>query len=87
MKAVILAAGYGTRLQRDVENDKTERFKHLLGIAKPLLPVGHCALISHWIKSMTATGCVDTIFVVVSYLHWSILTEFLQESESNLVFA
>lgn len=68
MKAVILAAGYGTRLQRDVGNDTTGRFKHLLGIAKPLLPVGHCALISHWVKAMTATGCVDTIFVVVSNL-------------------
>ncbi|XP_012697789.2 glucose-1-phosphate adenylyltransferase 2 [Clupea harengus] len=79
MKAVILAAGYGTRLQRDVENDKTERFKHLLGIAKPLLPVGHCALISHWIKSMTATGCVDTIFVVTNALYFEDFQAWAQE--------
>lgn len=66
MKAVILAAGYGTRLQKDIENDLTGNFKHLRGIAKPLLPVGPCALISHWVQALTKTGCADTIYVVVS---------------------
>jgi len=66
MKVVILAAGYGTRLQRDIENDTTGNFKHLDGIAKPLLPVGRCALISHWVQALTKTGCVDTVYVVVS---------------------
>ncbi|XP_062390565.1 glucose-1-phosphate adenylyltransferase [Sardina pilchardus] len=79
MKAVILAAGYGTRLQRDVENDTTGRFKHLLGIAKPLLPVGHCALISHWIKAMTATGSVDTIFVVTNALYFEAFQTWAQD--------
>uniref|UniRef100_A0A4W5NSA8 Zgc:136439 n=1 Tax=Hucho hucho TaxID=62062 RepID=A0A4W5NSA8_9TELE len=69
MKAVILAAGYGTRLQRDVDNDKSGRFKHLAGIAKPLLPVGHCALISHWVHALNTTGCVDTVFVITNALH------------------
>ncbi|XP_052005038.1 uncharacterized protein zgc:136439 isoform X2 [Xyrauchen texanus] len=64
MKAVILAAGYGTRLQRDVENETTGNFRHLGGIAKPLLPIGPCALISHWVLALTKTGCVDTIYVV-----------------------
>lgn len=66
MKAVILAAGYGTRLQRDVATDTSGRFAHLVGIAKPLLPVGRQALISHWVNSLTASGCVDSIYVVVS---------------------
>lgn len=67
MKAVILAAGYGTRLQRDIENDfGNGNFKHLGGIAKPLLPVGPCALISHWVQALTKTRCVDTVYVVVS---------------------
>lgn len=65
MKAVILAAGYGTRLQRDVAADTSGRFAHLVGTAKPLLPVGSCALISHWVHSLTASGCVDSIFVIV----------------------
>lgn len=65
MKAVILAAGYGTRLQRDAEADTTGRYAHLVGVAKPLLPVGRCALISHWVRALTASGCVDSIFVIV----------------------
>lgn len=69
MKAVILAAGYGTRLQRDVDNDTSGRFKHLAGIAKPLLPVGHCPLISHWVQALNTTGCVDTVFVITNALH------------------
>eukprot|EP01147_Barroeca_monosierra_P008927 gene8927-1268_t len=37
MKALILAAGYGTRLQRDIERSAT--YKILSGIPKPLLPI------------------------------------------------
>ncbi|XP_071777778.1 mannose-1-phosphate guanylyltransferase catalytic subunit beta [Centroberyx gerrardi] len=69
MKAVILAAGYGTRLQRDVANDSSGRFTHLAGTAKPLLPVGRCALISHWVHALTAAGCVDCIYVVTNALY------------------
>lgn len=72
MKAVILAAGYGTRLQRDVAADRSGRFAHLVGTAKPLLPVGRCALISHWVRSLTASGCVDCVYVVVSVL-WMVV--------------
>lgn len=66
MKAVILAAGYGTRLQRDVLADSSGRFAHLAGVAKPLLPLGRCPLISHWVRALTARGAVDSIYVVVS---------------------
>ncbi|KAM9364864.1 mannose-1-phosphate guanylyltransferase catalytic subunit beta [Pholidichthys leucotaenia] len=69
MKAVILAAGYGTRLQRDVVADNSGRFAHLAGVAKPLLPVGRCALISHWVNGLTASGWVDSICVVTNDLY------------------
>ena len=49
MDAVILAAGYGTRLTRDLEQDQTGNWRHLAGVPKPLLPIGHQALISHWL--------------------------------------
>lgn len=68
MKAVILAAGYGTRLQRDIEKDQSGHFEHLQGVAKPLLPVGDCALISHWLRALTQSACVDQVFVVVSVI-------------------
>lgn len=41
MKAIILAAGYGTRLARDIENDSSQQYKQLLGVPKPLLPIGN----------------------------------------------
>lgn len=66
MKAVILAAGYGTRLQRDVAADRSGRFAHLVGLAKPLLPVGNRALLSHWIRALAASRGLDGIYVVVS---------------------
>ncbi|XP_076011962.1 glucose-1-phosphate thymidylyltransferase [Genypterus blacodes] len=69
MKAVILAAGYGTRLQRDVTADDSGRFAHLAGVAKPLLPVGHRALASHWVHALLASGCVDRIYVVTNALY------------------
>ncbi|XP_071336343.1 uncharacterized protein [Trachinotus anak] len=75
MKAVILAAGYGTRLQRDVVADSSGRFAHLAGTAKPLLPVGHCALISHWVNAVTASGAVDCIYVVTNALYQAAFEE------------
>lgn len=68
MKAVILAAGYGTRLQRDIEKDQSGRFGHLQGVAKPLLPAGDCALISHWLRALSQSASVQQVFVVVSLI-------------------
>ncbi|XP_036401894.1 mannose-1-phosphate guanyltransferase [Megalops cyprinoides] len=78
MKAIVLAAGYGTRLQRDIENDTTGRFRHLVGTPKPLLPVGHCALISHWVQALNSTGYVDAIFVVTNDLYYKIFEDWAQ---------
>ncbi|XP_059199434.1 uncharacterized protein zgc:136439 [Centropristis striata] len=75
MKAVILAAGYGTRLQRDVAADSSGRFAHLAGTAKPLLPVGRSALVSHWVHALTASGCVDCIYVVTNAVYHAAFEE------------
>lgn len=50
MKVLILGAGYGTRLQQDVQIDVTGRYAHLLGLPKALLPVGDIPLITHWLN-------------------------------------
>ncbi|XP_051938010.1 uncharacterized protein zgc:136439 [Hippocampus zosterae] len=75
MKAVILAAGYGTRLQRDVAADRSGRFAHLVGLAKPLLPVGNRALLSHWIRALSASHGPDGIYVVCNALYLSAFQE------------
>ena len=41
MDVLILAAGYGTRLQRDIQNDITGKYSHLKGLPKALLPIGN----------------------------------------------
>ncbi|KAM9850887.1 glucose-1-phosphate thymidylyltransferase 2 isoform 1-T1 [Aulostomus maculatus] len=69
MKAVILAAGYGTRLQRDLVADSSGRFAHLAGVAKPLLPVGRGALISHWVQALNRSGSVDRVYVVTNAVY------------------
>ncbi|EGD77206.1 hypothetical protein PTSG_08298 [Salpingoeca rosetta] len=50
MRALILAAGYGTRLQRDIDQSPT--YHHLSGVPKPLLPIGNVPLISRWVKEL-----------------------------------
>ena len=65
MKVLILAAGFGTRLERDIrENDK---YKDLQGIPKPLLPVSGKTVISHWLDILSA--CPETseqVYVIVN---------------------
>ncbi|XP_067843816.1 glucose-1-phosphate adenylyltransferase isoform X4 [Heptranchias perlo] len=70
MKAIILAAGYGTRLNRDLQNDTSGDFKHLHGIPKPLLPVGHRALISHWMAAIDKINSIDSVYVITNDLYY-----------------
>jgi hypothetical protein len=52
MNVLILAAGYGTRLARDIENDESGNYGHLKGVPKALLPIGGRPLISHWVDKL-----------------------------------
>ena len=56
MKVVILAAGFGTRLQRDIMESRDH--KELLNKPKPLLPVSGKPVISHWMEMLDA--CPET---------------------------
>lgn len=66
MKALILGAGYGTRLQKAVSNDKSGTYQHLDGVPKPLLPIGKKPLISHWTSVFRNIPDVDEVYVAVS---------------------
>eukprot|EP00397_Hematodinium_sp_SG-2012_P018873 GEMP01019358.1.p1 GENE.GEMP01019358.1~~GEMP01019358.1.p1 ORF type:complete len:670 (+),score=127.26 GEMP01019358.1:39-2048(+) len=57
---VILAAGYGSRLHKDIVDDTSEQFKKLLGEPKGLLPVGGVPLLDHWVR-MFQQDCADLI--------------------------
>ena len=65
MIGLILAAGYGTRLSRDLQ-ERTEEYPQLVGVPKPLLPVAGVPLITHWVRSLKACSQISCIAVVVS---------------------
>lgn len=67
MKVIILGAGYGTRLAKDLAAKGGEEHSHLAGLPKPLLPIGGKPLISHWMKFLLEVGASgEDVFVVVS---------------------
>ncbi|CEP08506.1 hypothetical protein [Parasitella parasitica] len=69
VKVLILGAGYGTRLQRDLTT--SSEYKHLLGVPKALLPLGDKdALITHWIELFESHNIsVENDIYVVSNGH------------------
>ncbi|CAG8498276.1 10149_t:CDS:1 [Paraglomus brasilianum] len=73
IKVLILGAGYGTRLQRDIRADPTHAYSHLLGVPKALLPVGNYdALISSWLDVLTAAG-IDSrsdLYIVTNAMNY-----------------
>lgn len=69
INAVILAAGYGTRLEKDLKNDESGQYSHLIGTPKPLLPIGHLPLISHWIETFETVPAIKKVTVVINDLH------------------
>ncbi|CAB4410112.1 unnamed protein product [Rhizophagus irregularis] len=80
LKVLILGAGYGTRLQRDLLNDTSGKYSHLLGISKALLPLGDKdALITHWIDTLMESNIdIKTSLYIVtnstaysSFISWA----------------
>ena len=67
MKVLILAAGYGTRLARDLA--ESIEYAHLIGCPKPLLPVAGKPLITYWMEMLsTAHVQQSDIYIIVSRL-------------------
>lgn len=63
MKVVFIVAGYGTRLERDIlENEK---YSHLHGIPKALLPIGEIPLLSRWIDIFLQSKLIDHVYIGV----------------------
>ena len=68
MKALLLCAGYGTRLAKDLSEESNKEFSHLKGIPKPLLPVAGKPLVTHGIQILDKIK-VEEIVVVVNNLY------------------
>ncbi|RCI06555.1 hypothetical protein CU098_013041 [Rhizopus stolonifer] len=62
---LILGAGYGTRLQKDLA--VSLEYNHLLGIPKALLPLGgKDALVSHWVELFQKYGITSESIHIVT---------------------
>ncbi|KAJ3207221.1 hypothetical protein HDU67_007607 [Dinochytrium kinnereticum] len=77
---LFLAAGYGTRLQRDIENSSNEAHQKLRGIAKALLPLNGTPLIDYWIQLLQKVTTQHEIFVVCNASNH---TQFKSWAEAN----
>eukprot|EP00300_Choanocystis_sp_HF-7_P011545 c17507_g1_i4.p1 GENE.c17507_g1_i4~~c17507_g1_i4.p1 ORF type:complete len:281 (-),score=76.01 c17507_g1_i4:204-1013(-) len=87
---IILGAGYGTRLRRDIEEDASGEFAHLVDTPKPLLPVGHKPLVDHWVDAFLQAGLnITDIYVVtnehfsVPFLKWAVSRQFPTQNILN----
>ncbi|KAM4698331.1 uncharacterized protein WCC33_013898 [Rhinophrynus dorsalis] len=85
MKAVILAAGYGTRLLQDLEKKTNKQFAHLIGTPKPLLPIGKLPLISYWVEALKARHDISDILIVTNDYYYSKFKEWADNYESVTV--
>eukprot|EP00122_Pirum_gemmata_P019581 Pgem_evm1s18325 len=48
---IILGAGYGTRLKKGIEEDASGKYKHLLQLPKPLVPIqGDHTIVDIWLN-------------------------------------
>ncbi|XP_071522466.1 glucose-1-phosphate adenylyltransferase-like isoform X2 [Panulirus ornatus] len=85
MRAVILAAGYGTRLEQDLRSDTSGQYTHLIGIPKPLLPIGQSPLITHWVRDFEQTPEITSVIIVVNDFHKKRDTLFQKDFSLNSV--
>eukprot|EP00096_Caligus_rogercresseyi_P007468 TRINITY_DN25331_c0_g1_i1.p1 TRINITY_DN25331_c0_g1~~TRINITY_DN25331_c0_g1_i1.p1 ORF type:complete len:279 (-),score=36.21 TRINITY_DN25331_c0_g1_i1:417-1253(-) len=87
IKVIILAAGYGTRLEKDIEESEDEEIKsRLLGIPKPLLPIAGKSLISRWMSILedARDDRVDPeIIVIVNQKHIGLYEEWRDEMKAT----
>jgi NDP-sugar pyrophosphorylase family protein len=68
MSAVVLAAGYGTRLDRDVREDSSGAHVNLIGLSKALVPIGGTTVLQHWLRQLRECS-VDRVAIVTNHVH------------------
>jgi glucose-1-phosphate thymidylyltransferase len=79
MKTLFLAAGYGTRLQKDIST--SPEYKHLSHLPKALLPLHGKPLLSHWINTFNTFIPQDTYILTndlyyPQFVNWSLENQF-----------
>jgi NDP-sugar pyrophosphorylase family protein len=87
--AIVLAAGYGTRLEADILKDTGNQFQHLRGLPKALIPVNGKPLIDYWIDEFQRlTDWISDFYVVTNEKFYSLFLNWAKNkglSESKLL--
>jgi len=90
MKAIILAAGYGVRLERELEDlkqdnsDKYEKVKDFVeGKAKPMIVVAGKPLVQYAVENLEKAG-VDQIYIVTNDKYYKQFDEWKSSYESKI---
>ncbi|KAJ1534311.1 hypothetical protein HK096_004034 [Nowakowskiella sp. JEL0078] len=71
LAVLFLAAGYGTRLQKDISTDFSGAYLHLLGLCKALLPLAGKPLLEHWLHQLSNDGSTPNSLIVCNDSNYS----------------
>ncbi len=88
MKAIILAAGYNTRLERDLSSLPADsEYRSLRGLPKPLLPLAGKPLLEHLLKQIKSqpqeTYIVTNAKYYPQFIQWAKAAHFPPENIVN----
>jgi len=80
---LILAAGYGTRLEKDIKN-ASPKFDHLLGLPKGLLPIHDKPILSHWIETLElAPVDINKVIIISNDKFYEQYNTWLENNHKN----
>jgi len=84
MKAIILAAGYGTRLEKDLQSDLSGKHQHLIGLPKELLPIANKPLINYLVEAINQCVQIDSTYIITNHLFYDLFKQWATENQFPL---
>ena len=66
MRVILLCAGYGTRLEKDLQESNVIELKSLRGRPKGLLPINDKALLSFWFEEFNGIPDINEVILVTN---------------------
>ena len=83
MNFLILAAGYGTRLQKDVVH--RPEYSHLKNLPKALVPIASKPLVSHWIQIFTDANIpLSNVYIVTNAVFYAQFKQWASECKFRI---
>jgi len=86
--AVLLASGFGTRLERSVANDTSGKYTHLKGMPKALVPLANKPLLNYWIDEIDKIKEIKDKYIICNNAHYEYFKSWAKKwgfNENNLL--